>query len=346
MIQTPRLVDALIKRMLDDYICSASSARAELLLRQRLEAGAYPPIAGPELCDRLSADLFQVTDDKHLRLIWHESAEGSQDDVELINGLRERFRRENHGVRRVVRMPGNVGLIELTVIPELSAAAPTLAATMQLVQHTEALILDLRPTIGGSPHAVTFFASFLFPDGETRLSDIIEGSGGPARQFWTAAHLPGPRYLERDVYVLTGPATFSGGESLAYDLQALGRAVIVGEPTGGGAHPSEVVSLAEHIELRLPTARTVNPITGSNWERVGVQPDLRVAAHDALIVAHRHALGAIVADSSKPHASREEAARALEHGNECGPRRARDLTAPRVCGSQRIESGTCMEVQT
>jgi C-terminal processing protease CtpA/Prc len=318
-LPTPVLIDALISRLLDGYIFPAGSAQAERLLRARLEAGAYPRVAGPELCDRLSDDLLQVTDDKHLRVLWHDSAESSQDDVELINGLRERFRRENHGVRRVERMPGNIGLIELTVIPELASAGPTLAAAMQLVQQTEALIIDLRATLGGSPDAVTFLASFLFPDGETRLSDIIEGPAGPARQFWTAAHLPGPRYLERDVYVLTGPVTFSGGESLAYDLQALGRAIIVGEPTRGGAHPSEVVSLAEHIELRLPIARAVNPITGSNWERVGVQPDLRVAASDALILAHRHALDAIVSDSSRSHISRDEAASALEHGDECGP---------------------------
>jgi Peptidase family S41 len=316
VLTTPVLIDALTSLLLERYIFAAGSAQADRLLRARLEAGAYPPVAGPELCDQLSADLFQATDDKHLRLIWHDPADASQDDVGLINGLREWFRRENHGVRRVERMPGNVGLIELTVIPELSASAPTLTAAMQLVQHTEALILDLRPTVGGSPDAVGFFASFLFPDGETRLSDIIEGPDGPTRQFWTAAFLPGPRYLERDLYALTGSPTFSGGESLAYDLQALRRAIIVGEPTRGGAHPSEVVALAEQIELRLPAARSVNPITDSNWEGVGVQPDVLVAAHDALTAAYRLALEAIAANGSKPQASRDEAAHALVHAND------------------------------
>ena len=309
-LPTPVLIDALTSLLLERYIFPTSSAQADCLLHARLEAGAYPPMAGPDLCDQLSADLFQVTDDKHLRLIWHDPAEGSKDDAELIDDLRERFRRENHGVRRVERMPGNVGLIELTVIPELSTAAPTLTATIQLVEHTEALILDLRPTVGGSPDAIAFFASFLFPDGDTRLSDVIEGPDGPTRQFWTTAFLPGPRYLEREVYVLTGSTTFSGGEALAYDLQALRRAIIVGEPTRG-AHPSEVVSLAEQIELRLPIARRVNPITGSNWERVGVQPDLLVAADVALTAAYRLALEGIVANGSKSQATCDEAAHTL-----------------------------------
>ncbi len=129
----------------------------------------------------------------------------------------------------------------MTIIPEVATGGPSLAAAMQLVQHTEALILDLRGTRGGSPEGVVFLASFLFPDGEARLSDFVEGPHGPTRQYWTSAFLPGPRYLDRRVYVLTSATTFSGGEALAYELQALGRATVVGETTRGGAHPSEVV---------------------------------------------------------------------------------------------------------
>lgn len=309
-IQTRALIDVLIERLLDGYIFPERAAVAARVLWKQHRAGAYPAAARPELCKQLTADLQRATDDKHLRLIWHESSADSQDDSQLIGALRERFRLENHGVRRVDLMSGNVGLLELTAIPELAAAAPTLTAAMLLVQHTEALIIDLRPTLGGSPDAVTFLSSFLFPDGETRLSDIVEGPDGPARQFWTADYLPGPRYLGRPVYALAGPKTFSGGESFAYDLQALGRATIVGEPTGGGAHPSQVVCLAEHIELFLPTARPVSPITGGNWEGVGVQPDIRVPAADALAVAHREALDVIENKFSNPGDRSETKARA------------------------------------
>ena len=189
-------------------------------------------------------------------------------------GLAELFRLENHGLRRVERLPENLGLIELTVIPPAASAGDAIAAAMRLVEHTQGLILDARAARGGSPDGVAFLCSFLFPDGDVHLGDIVEGPAGPARQYWTSAYLPAPRYLDRPVYVLTSASTFSGGEELAYDLQALGRATIVGEVTRGGAHPSEVVSLTEHVELRLPVARTVNPVTGGNWEGVGVQPDV------------------------------------------------------------------------
>jgi C-terminal processing protease CtpA/Prc len=287
------------------------SRRAVDLLRDRLAAGAYPPTPGPQLCQRLSADLFDATEDKHLRLIWHESAETSRDESDLVNELRELFRRENQGVRRVERLAGNVGVVELTLVPEVALAAPTLTAAMCLVQHTHALIIDLRAARGGSPDAVCYFASFFFPDGDTRLSDVIDGPDGAARQFWTYAYLPAPRYLDRPVYLLTSATTFSGGESLAYDLQALGRGTVVGETTRGGAHPSEVVSIAPHVELRLPVARPVNPITGGNWETVGVQPDVLASSAEAFGVAYQAALETIAGDEELPDVNRREAASAL-----------------------------------
>ena len=254
---------------------------------------------------------MEASNDKHLRLLWHDSVEESADEAQLIATLREQIRFENNGLRRVERLPGNVGLIELTIIPEAATGAPTLAAAMHLVQHTHALILDLRSTRGGSPDGVVFIASYLFADEETQLSDFVQGPEGPTRQYWTAAYLPGPRYLDRAVYVLTSAATFSGGEALAYDLQALGRATVVGETTRGGAHPSEVVSLSEQVELRLPVARAVNPLTGSNWEGVGVQPDVPVTASAALDVAYASALEGIL-DRESLAASHDEARGALE----------------------------------
>jgi C-terminal processing protease CtpA/Prc len=312
VVEASALVESLIDRLSEAYVFPERSARAAELLRARLGQGAYKLTLGPELCERISADLFEACNDKHLRLLWHESADASGDESELVAALRDQIRLENHGVRRVERLPGNVGVIELTIIPEVSAGGPALASAMQLVEHTHALIFDLRPTRGGSPYGVVFLASYLFPDGSVHLSDFVEGPHGPARQYWTCAYLPGPRYLGRTVYGLTSASTFSGGEALAYDLQALGRATIVGETTRGGAHPSEVVSLTEQIELRLPVARAINPVTGNNWEGVGVQPDIPVSASAALDVAYRAALEGIVRDAGLSRASSDEARDALE----------------------------------
>jgi C-terminal processing protease CtpA/Prc len=311
-VQATALVEAVINRITDGYIFPDRSARAASLLRARCEAGAYDLPAGLDLCERLSADLFEACADKHLRLLWHESAEASRDEAGLEAELLEQFRRENYGMRRVEQLPGNIGVIELTIIPPASPAGPTIAAAIQLMHHTDALILDLREARGGAPDGVAFLCSFFFSDGDVHLNDIIEGPNGPTRQVWTYSYVPGPRYLDRPIYVLTSASTFSGAEEVAYDLKALGRATIVGETTRGGAHPSEVVSLGEHIELRLPVARSVNPVTGTNWEAIGVQPDVPVPAANALIVAHRAALETLADENARPMERRADARRLLD----------------------------------
>ncbi|GCE29376.1 interphotoreceptor retinoid-binding protein [Dictyobacter alpinus] len=312
-LKTSTLVEAIVEKLTNCYIFPERAAQAVTLLRANLAAGVYENFVESNLCDRLSADLFETCADKHLRLIWHESAQASQDEEHLVAALRERFQRENNGIRRVEQLPGNIGLIEITIIPDAATAAESITAALRLVQYTHALILDLRSMLGGAPDGVAFFNSFLFADGEVHLSDIIEsGSQGATRQFWTASYVPGPRYTDRPVYLLTSAKTFSGGEALAYDLQALKRATVVGEVTRGGAHASLVLSLREHIELRLPIARPVNAVTGSNWEAIGVQPDMPTPAANALRVAYRVALGTVADNSDVPEVSRAEARRLLE----------------------------------
>lgn len=309
-LDAPALVDSIISRLNEVYIFPDRAAAAETLLRSKLQSGRYSLPAGDALCALVNEDLFEACADKHLRLIWHEaddSGEAPRSDEELIAELREMFRLENQGVRRVERLPGNIGLIELTVIPEANTAGRAIAAAFELVQHTSGLILDLRAARGGAPDGVAYLSSFLFADGEVHLSDVVEGPHGPTRQYWTSGSLLGPRYVDRPVFALVSGSTFSGGEALAYDLQALGRLKIVGEVSRGGAHPSTVVSLGENVELRLPTARTVNPVTGGDWEGVGVVPDIPVPAAEAFDVARREILDALIADAGVASAVREEA---------------------------------------
>jgi C-terminal processing protease CtpA/Prc len=297
-VTTKELIDAVVTNLREAYPFPDRAEQAAHLLSRRLNETAYTDQVTPEVCEEISNDLFDACQDKHLRLLWHESQEEGADEAQLVAALRARILRENNGVRRVERLGGSVGLIELTIIPEASTGAVTLSAAMQLVTYTHALILDLRRALGGSPDGVAFLSSYLFPDGNTHLGDFIEGR--ELRQFWTFPYLPGPRYLDRPVFVLTGAATFSGGEALAYDLQAYRRATVFGAVTGGGAHPSETIAIAEHVELRLPVARPVNAVTGTNWEGSGVRPDVLVPESEALDAAYRTALEQILADRSTP----------------------------------------------
>jgi C-terminal processing protease CtpA/Prc len=195
----------------------------------------------------------------------------------------------------VKRLPGNVGHIEVTAVDEAEYTAEVVAAAMGLVANTSALILDLRRNTGGAPSGVAFWCRYFFPPEPVHLNDVYCRAGDQTQQYWTLPHLPGRRYLERPVYVLTSGRTFSGAEELAYNLKTLERATLVGERTRGGANPVEAYQLSPFFEVRVPTCRAINPITGTNWEGVGVEPRVGVPAAEALGTAHALALGAVLA---------------------------------------------------
>jgi hypothetical protein len=280
-VTADRLVDAVAEH-LDAYVFPDRAAAAVA----RMHARDYGALEGEALCAAVNEDLLAACDDKHLRLLWHSEPIARDDtgaeDLEAV--MRERFRRESNGVRRVELLDGGTGLVELTILPPAEIAGDSFAAVFRLVEHTRALVLDLRGALGGAPDGVTLFAGYLLPP-RTHFTDIVEGED--TESFWTPDELPAPRYLDRPVAALIGPRTFSGAESLAYELQARGRARIVGEPSRGGAHPSTMVALSERIELRLPVARPVSPVTGGNWEGTGIEPDVRVPEAEALEAALR-----------------------------------------------------------
>jgi retinol-binding protein 3 len=106
----------------------------------------------------------------------------------------------------------------------------------------------------------------------------------------------------RPVYVLTSDQTFSGAEEFAYDVQTQQRGEVVGDTTGGGAHPGGMRRVTEHFGVWVPSGRAVNPVTGTNWEGVGVRPDVPVVASEALRTAHLRALERLLgAEPDKEH---------------------------------------------
>jgi C-terminal processing protease CtpA/Prc len=174
---------------------------------------------------------------------------------------------------------------------------------MELVAGTYALIIDLRRNGGGSPDGVVFWCSYLFGEEPTHLNDIFRTDTGETRQFWSLPYLPGSRYVDRPVYVLTSSRTFSGGEDFCYTLQALGRAQLIAEITGGGAHPTRPFGISPAVHIAIPFARSVNPVTGTNWQGSGVVPDVAVPdaeAYDTAYTAYTKALRHVLTIDAPP----------------------------------------------
>ena len=131
---------------------------------------------------------------------------------------------------------------------------------------------------------VQLIVSYLFAH-QTHINDMLYQHEGTTRQYWTLPSVAGARYLDKPVYVLTSNQTFSGGEEFTYDLQTQKRATIVGETTGGGAHPIDGMSVGDHFSIAMPIGRPINPITKKDWEGVGIVPDVKTSSADALEAA-------------------------------------------------------------
>ena len=309
-----QVLDGAIEHMQRGYIFEDVAEKMAAALRAHAKAGAYDAItSGADFAAVLTTHLQEVSKDKHLRIVYNPAGmAGAQPPTTDEDRIRRAAaeRRNNYGLHRVERLDGNVGYIELRGFSGSQEAGGAVAAAMNLLANTDALVFDLRRNGGGSPVTIGFISSYLF-DKRVHLNDFYVRETGRRQSFHTLDTVDGRRYGEtKPVYILTSNRTFSAAEEFTYNLKNLKRAVIVGETTGGGAHPGGVRRITDHFGIWLPSGRAINPITGTNWEGVGIAPDIAVDPADALRVAHLDALRKIRATATDPE-HRHELDRAI-----------------------------------
>ena len=317
------IVTKALELLRANYVFPDQAEQAATAVEAKLEAGEYDDLDEVTLTERLTRDLQEITGDKHLRVVLGggpgpgphrervpETKEPEDHETRRLV-MRRRGRLDNFGIRQVERLDGNVGYLDVRRVAMPANAGPAIGAAMELVAGTYALILDLRQNHGGSPEGVVVWCSYLLDERPTHLNDIFHADTGETRQFWALPYVPGTRYTERPVYVLTSGQTFSGGEDFAYTLQALGRATVVGETTGGGAHPTRGFPISAAVHIGIPFARSVNPVTGTNWQGTGVVPDVAVPEAQALDTAYAKALEHVLALDDVPPPILHEAREAL-----------------------------------
>ncbi|MEV4291204.1 S41 family peptidase [Nonomuraea bangladeshensis] len=290
-LQPTPVINETARLLTEHYVFPETAEQLADLLRRRLAEGAYDAGTAEELARLVTADLQSVNGDKHLRLKHHADPVSPEQGAATLESIRRDFDTSLGGAPRVELLDGGVAVVELApMLFPLEWAAEPLSAALTLASRAQALIVDLRNNRGGDPNTVAFVCSYLL-DERTHLNTMYWRSGERSEQSWSLPHVPGARFGgSKPLYVLSSDSTFSAAEELAYDLQQLGRAVIVGEPTRGGAHPCKGWTVHPHLEVTVPTGRAINPVSGTNWEGTGVQPDIPCAAAESLDQAHALAL--------------------------------------------------------
>ena len=282
-----RAADLIVER----YVLEDVGRRVAAQLRRDAESDRWSNITDPAaFADALTAHLRAISSDGHLGLAY--SAKPLPDDAE--NAERKYTSEEmerwygaqlNHGFEQVRRLDGNIGYLNLRVFAPTSMAGDVAAAAMTLLAQADALIIDLRQNGGGHGEMAHLLAAYLL-DEPKPMSGSYDRPSDTRLWAMTPAWVPGRRFgATRPVYVLISRHTFSAAEGFTYDLQALERITVVGERSGGGAHPFQYRRVHPHFVLSLAEGRSVNPITGGNWQGTGVIPDVQVTADDALEAA-------------------------------------------------------------
>ncbi|MCD2519188.1 S41 family peptidase [Massilia sp. G4R7] len=285
-----KTIDALAAKLNAHYVFPNKATQMAAVLQRRQQEGRYDGIDnGYRLAKQLTADLHDVARDLHMKVGYHpamtDEAEGPAPDLDFLTRLVQRRPAADRGVELVGRLGDKIGYLKISSFPHASLMREKFAEAMDELAGTEGLIMDLRGHRGGDPQAVPHLISY-FVDRRTRLNDIWERDTGNTIQHWTQEELAGPRYGgKKPVMILVDSGTGSAGEDVAYTMQALKRATVIGEPTWGGAHPTQIYPLGGHFYASIPNQRSISPITGTNWEGTGVKPDVATTRDRTLAVA-------------------------------------------------------------
>ncbi len=283
-----QVVDTLAKALKENYVFLDTAIKMGNYIEKRLKDGAYATINNPnDFAQALTGDVHSVYNDMHLSINFDPGFKMAAQDTSAADAKKReqdnmKFEaQQNYAFKKVEILSGNIGYLRFDgfFTPGIYAKE-TVNSAFAFLKNVNALIIDLRYNGGGDPDMVNYICSHLLK-GRTHINDLYERRINKTYESWTDTLDSTASLYTMPVYVLTSRRTFSGAEEFSYDLQNLHRATIVGETTGGGAHPVSSEDISNGFVGNIPYARAINPVTHTNWEAVGVKPDVPIAADSA-----------------------------------------------------------------
>jgi hypothetical protein len=298
-------VDAVLAALDAQYVLPDRRPALRKALRAAQAKGRYDTPDPLVFAERLSEDMRRAANDGHLYLRWDpdqfaaaKQPGAGEDDEALAAVWDARFRAANYGLTEQRILKGNIRYLKISMFGWVNdEAGGAYDGAMKFLKGGDAVIIDLRGNGGGSHDAVRYGLShFMAPD--KLLITFLEAGKDPYPS-WTLTHLPAGRMIGKPLYVLIDGKAASAAEEFAYSVQQFKLGTLVGQTTAGGAHNNRFVPIAPGFMLSVSYGRPVHPVSGGNWEAVGVKPDVEVPADQALERAQTLAREALAA-AAKP----------------------------------------------
>lgn len=283
-------IDGLVKKIgkeyLDKYTFPEKGIKVNNKLLDNLAGGKYYNATNYDsLAAYLKRDVYLETQDKHVQFIYKKPSKGGDNEVSQPSPGDFFKSMDNYGFTKIELKEGNIGYVDIPVFFPIqmdAKAKDAVDAMMKKFASCKNIIFDLRGCRGGDPNMISYLISYLYPAGQkVHLNDFYYRPNGTTMSTYTQ-DVNGNTLPDVDVYVLTSNKTFSAGEEFSYDIKHLERGLVIGEVTGGAAHVVEPTLIDDKFDIMLPTGRAINPITKTNWEGIGVIPNVEVDATIAL----------------------------------------------------------------
>jgi retinol-binding protein 3 len=283
------IIGSIVSKIEAGYVVPVGAQSAVRRLRSAAQAGDYDAfVSARKFAERITADLRSATHDKHIALYFDPEAKQAGAPGPSAIAPREHY---NYGFNKLERLSGNVGYLELRSFANLQDAREAASTLLSALANFDSIIIDLRQNGGGNTPMIAYVASYFLGPKPVHLTSMYWRDENRTIEVLTSESVPGRRSLDRDLFLLVGPSTFSAAEDFCYALQQLKRATLVGERTGGGAHMGRGLQrISPLFTAFIPVGESINPITKTNWENVGVEPDIKVPVESALLEAHLAAL--------------------------------------------------------
>jgi tetratricopeptide (TPR) repeat protein len=283
-------IESLNQLMNDFYVFPDVAKKTEQHLDKQLESGHFDEYSNIEsFAEALTASVQAINKDKHMRIRKNRPYVAQENSPERLIEERidrvNRSRRGNLGFTALEMLEGNIAYLDLRGFAGLENGKAKVDSYMKLMAEADAVIIDLSKNGGGSPDMVQYLCSFFFNQ-KVHLNSLYYREGDVTREYWTLDEVGGKKMPEVPLFVITSSRTFSAAEEFSYNMQTRERATLVGQTSGGGANPGGTRPINADLGVFIPTGRAINPITKTNWEGVGVIPEVKTDVDNAKEKAH------------------------------------------------------------
>lgn len=292
VVNATQLIASINASLKTNYVFPDKAQGISKALTAQAKANAYAKVSKDpqKLARQIQADMNKIYQDPHMLVEYNpDFALRDQGVVKLsqeeIKQAQNHDKEINYLFKKVEYLPGSIGYVAFNgFVEHVAGAKPIIASALGFLANSKAIILDLRENGGGEPEMVSQMESYFFKE-KTPMNALIKRANQDTTFYYADPAKTNGLTLTMPVYILTSKRSVSAAEDFSYAMQQAKRATVVGEVTGGAAHPAMPFSVGQGFVVHIPFARPSNPVTLTDWEGTGVIPDVKVDAAKALAKA-------------------------------------------------------------